>query len=54
MEICLVVSPWWSSLIGANFSSDSAMTFFFSTALSFSCLLLLIAALPKKLTKIST
>jgi hypothetical protein len=54
MEICLAVSPWWSSLIGANFSSDSAMTFFFSTALSFSCLLLLIAALPKKLTKIST
>jgi hypothetical protein len=53
MEFCLVFSPWWSSVFGLHFPSSSFLTFLFSLILSISCLLFVIAARPKKLTKIS-
>jgi hypothetical protein len=53
MEFCLVFSPWWSIVFGSHFPSSSFCTFIFSIILSTSCFLLLIAARPKKLTKIS-
>lgn len=44
MEICLVISPWWSSIFGSNFSSASTWTLVFSLILSLSCFLLVMNA----------
>lgn len=53
MEVCLVMYPWWRSIIGSEFPSAASLTFVFSAVLSLSCLLLVIAAQRKNLTKIN-
>jgi hypothetical protein len=53
MEVCLVLYPWWTKIFGPTFPSAATLTFVFSSLLSLSCLLILIAAKSKSLTKIS-
>jgi hypothetical protein len=47
MEVCLVMYPWWSSIVGSEFPSSASLTFLFSAFLCLSCLLLLIATRRK-------
>ena len=54
MEACLVMYPWWSSIVGPEFPSAASVTFFFSAFLCLSALLLVTATRRKQLTKIST
>jgi hypothetical protein len=52
MEICLIVSPWWSFLFGAKMLGASICILLFSIILSLSCFCLLISSFSKNLTKI--
>lgn len=53
MEICMVLSPWWSTWFSKNFLTSSWCLFIFSALLSTSCLLFLLSAKRINLTKIS-
>jgi hypothetical protein len=47
MEVCLTLSPWWSTVIGTGSYSSTTCTFFFSIILSMSCLWLYISSLRR-------
>lgn len=48
MEMCLVLTPWWASIVKYITLPASYLTFFFSTLLSLSCLLLYCSSLTQK------
>ncbi|MEX1240255.1 MAG: hypothetical protein WEB30_11075 [Cyclobacteriaceae bacterium] len=47
-EICLVIMPWWTSLVDNNFPSSAVVIFFFSTLLLIGAGVFYIAFLAKK------
>ena len=51
MEVCLILTPWSNVLPGKD-KLLAGCIFFFSAILSFSCFLLFLSSLTKKLTKI--
>jgi len=52
-ELCLVIMPWWSDIVGRNFPSAIMMIFFFSILLLVGTLLFYLAFLSKSMTKVS-
>jgi hypothetical protein len=53
MEVCLILSPWWSKTFVSSIVSAQECMFFFSASLSLSCLLLYMSSCQKNQTKIS-
>jgi hypothetical protein len=53
MQVCLILSPWWSQVFGSGFYSSAVCTFAFSIILSLSCLSLYISSLQRNLTKVT-
>jgi hypothetical protein len=53
MELCLIISPWWSNVFGSESFTAAGWIFFFSALLSLSCVMLYSSSFSKKMTKVS-